>query len=102
MLDAIKSSEQKALSAKTIILGDSQGHAITIQIGIRYTRAPTQPEHGEQLDFRPKVAVWLRHTGSSLIVPRCWYLDTGHAASDCSVGKTAPCYPPVYYSEYDI
>mgnify|MGYP005707587181 CR=1 FL=1 len=20
--------------------------------------------------------------------------DTGHAASDCSVGKTAPCYPP--------
>ena len=22
------------------------------------------------------------------------YSDTGHAASDCSVGKTAPCYPP--------
>ena len=38
VLDAIKSSKQKALSAKTIILSDSQGHAITIQIGIRYTR----------------------------------------------------------------
>ena len=22
------------------------------------------------------------------------YSDTGHAASDCSVGKTVPCYPP--------
>ena len=37
VLDAIKSSKQKALSAKTIILSDSQGHATTIKIGIRYT-----------------------------------------------------------------
>ena len=37
VLDATKSSKQKALSAKTIILSDSQGHASTIQIGIRYT-----------------------------------------------------------------
>jgi hypothetical protein len=44
--------------------------------------SPTQPEHGAQLDFRPKVAVWLRHTGSSLIVPRCWYLLTKLTTSE--------------------
>ena len=38
VLDAIESSKQNALSAKTIILSDSQGHASTIRIGIRYTR----------------------------------------------------------------
>ena len=35
---AIKSSKQNALSAKTIILSDSQGHVSTTRIGIRYTR----------------------------------------------------------------